>query len=52
MFLFIIRKSKGIKMKYLKTFEKHNLIKGGKADELSVEEIAKKFSLPKSKIED
>lgn len=39
-------------MKHLKTFEKYNLIKGGKADELSVEEIAKKFSVPKSKIED
>ena len=37
-------------MKYLKSFLEKNTIKGGKSDDLSVEDIAKKFNVSVSKI--
>lgn len=37
-------------MKYIKSFLEKNTIKGGKSDNLSVEDIAKKFNIPVSKI--
>lgn len=37
-------------MKYIKSFLEKNSIKGGKSDNLSVEDIAKKFNIPVSKI--